>query len=1450
MHDRRTANSVRTESLYLRHARRILGSLSAIASAIFLSALILPAPAMAQVGVLCSMTGNETGALSDDHYMVGEIAEVSGSGFAALCDLEVDIDQPDGSVDTTTVTTDAYGTFSFSHSPTALLGDRMVHFFGQDDAELMGMSFTVGPVLALDKGDYRSEETVHVTGLAFLSLADIIVQITRPDGSIVKSDGTPGSDTVVTDQFGDFAYDYVVRDGVMDQYKLDALDQYGNVLASTSFTDSGAFVKKIGDAAATNVSSLTIPATGGVAAGDSIIVAFETAGSTSGGVPAAGCSDGKNTYSLDVTLNNGTNPSLWICSAHNVTALLGTDNITVTFPATSGRAVASADEFSGLVASGNPLDKTKAGSGNTNAPTSGFTAITSQADELLFGAIGFSGTNNATFTTAGSGLCTSSTVGAQGAYTTDSNLPVPNPTGQRGLATEHRIVTQTAPYAACGTLSSANQWLAAIATYKIAVATTGTLKVIKLVSNSHGGTKGAGDFNIHVKSGGSDITGSPQAGSTSGTSYTLNAGSYVVSEDSVTGYSPTFSGDCDSSGNVTVSSGGNATCTITNNDVAPTLKVIKSVNNTHGGGKGESDFSLHVKSSGTDVSGSPQAGSATGTTYTLSAGSYVVSEDSVAGYSGTFSGDCDSSGNVTLVVGDTKSCTITNNDVAPKLYVIKHVVNDNGGTATANQWNLAVSSNNGGTGTGNAAGAESPGTQYTLQAGKQYSVAESGGPSGYAASSAGDCTIASATLGQTYTCTITNDDIAPKLNVIKHVINDNGGTATANQWNLAVSSNNGGGGTGSAAGAESPGTQYTLQGNKQYSVAESGGPFGYAESDSADCSIANAALGATYTCTITNDDIQPTITVTKAVVPASDPGRFNLLVNGVVKASNVGDTGTTGSIGVSAPTTTIAENTTGVSPATNLANYTTTIDCGQGPVSGTSATVSTPIGTNTFCTITNTIKDADGDGIPDFLDCTPTVPDDLVVDPNGVLAAYLPPSRRYSTLQAAVNAASDNYVISMYADTTENVTIGGGASAGKDLRIIGCGHKITSAAPINTNPVITVLAGAGAAGDASNASGAEKDIQIEDLNVLKGSYGFLVQTTTAPAGGHVVGTLLKSIRSDTNKLWGISISGEGNEVRGANSVGTNLAGGIQVTANNNLLRSNRVASNGSGSVGDGINVTGNNNTIIDNTIGGKGVGNKGRGIYASGTGNIVHDNDVEANGSTGIYIMGNNNQVYKNDVGDKGTGNGAGGIYINGSNNMLGMALNQNDVFGNTGIGMQIVGNNNVIANNDVGDDGKGNTSVGIDVNGYGNTVDSNNVFENGSHGINVNGGTTGSPNVISNNSVGDRGKGNLGDGIMVGAVADSGNGAMNPVEIIGNTVRSNKLNGIEVKTYLHQLANNVSGGTGTYASGGQDNGKCEFLVAGSGANVNFNAGGNVANGTTIPGAMNSTFPNTCQGTP
>ncbi len=198
-----------------------------------------------------------------------------------------------------------------------------------------------------------------------------------------------------------------------------------------------------------------------------------------------------------------------------------------------------------------------------------------------------------------------------------------------------------------------------------------TLHVIKQVVNNNGGTATASLFNLHVKLSGTDVTGSPAVGTaTPGTSYSLSAGTYVVSEDANASYTQSFSGDCNSSGSVTLSAGDNKTCTITNDDISAviipaTLHVIKQVVNNNGGTATASLFNLHVKLSGTDVTGSPAVGTATpGTSYSLSAGTYVVSEDANASYTQSFSGDCNSSGSVTLSAGDNKTCTITNDDIA------------------------------------------------------------------------------------------------------------------------------------------------------------------------------------------------------------------------------------------------------------------------------------------------------------------------------------------------------------------------------------------------------------------------------------------------------------------------------------------------------------------------------------------------------------------------------------------------------------------------------------------------------------------------------------------------------------------------------------------------------------------------------------------------------------------
>jgi prealbumin domain-containing protein len=273
-----------------------------------------------------------------------------------------------------------------------------------------------------------------------------------------------------------------------------------------------------------------------------------------------------------------------------------------------------------------------------------------------------------------------------------------------------------------------------------------TLTVIKNVINNNGGTKTASDFHMTV-TGGDPSPGSFN-GSGTGTSVSITPGvAYSVSEDSVSGYTQTGStAGCSSTG---LPAGGSATCTITNDDQAATLHVIKHVINDNGGTKSASDFAITVTGSSPSPA-SFNGAESPGTTVTLNAGTYSVDEGAHVGYAKTLSADCSGS----IANGESKTCTITNDDLSGTLIVIKHVINDNGGIKVAGDFSMTVT----GTNVQPSAtfpGVESPGTTVTLNAGS-YSVDEAA-VVGYTKTLGTDCsgTIAN---GQTKTCTITNDD--------------------------------------------------------------------------------------------------------------------------------------------------------------------------------------------------------------------------------------------------------------------------------------------------------------------------------------------------------------------------------------------------------------------------------------------------------------------------------------------------------------------------------------------------------------------------------------------------------------------------------------------------------------------------------------------------------------------
>ncbi len=88
-----------------------------------------------------------------------------------------------------------------------------------------------------------------------------------------------------------------------------------------------------------------------------------------------------------------------------------------------------------------------------------------------------------------------------------------------------------------------------------------TLHVVTQVTNNSGGSAAASSFSLHVKLDGADVAGSPGASA---------------------GYAQAFGGDCDANGNITLTSGADMTCTLTNDDRPASVTVIKQVMNDNG----------------------------------------------------------------------------------------------------------------------------------------------------------------------------------------------------------------------------------------------------------------------------------------------------------------------------------------------------------------------------------------------------------------------------------------------------------------------------------------------------------------------------------------------------------------------------------------------------------------------------------------------------------------------------------------------------------------------------------------------------------------------------------------------------------------------------------------------------------------------------------------------------
>jgi len=311
------------------------------------------------------------------------------------------------------------------------------------------------------------------------------------------------------------------------------------------------------------------------------------------------------------------------------------------------------------------------------------------------------------------------------------------------------------------------------------------LTVIKKIVGGNG-TTDSFDVKVDGTTKIDDATSTAAAGTSVGP-FDVSAASHTVSETLGNGTTavPTsdwtivFSGDCNSSGVVSVTYGESKTCTITNTKKAK-LTVIKKIV----GGNGTTD-SFDVKVDGTtkidDATSTAAAGTSVGP-FEVTAASHTVSETlgdgsiavPTADWTIAFSGDCDSSGSVSVTYGESKSCTITNTKKA-KLTVNKVCVppGDNG------KFDLRIDGVAAGTGDDALCGGTTGAVVVSVG---QHTVSEAAGAGGtnladYVSVISGACAAnGTVTLaaGESKTCTITNT--RRKFTIVTFVCETTSGT--------------------------------------------------------------------------------------------------------------------------------------------------------------------------------------------------------------------------------------------------------------------------------------------------------------------------------------------------------------------------------------------------------------------------------------------------------------------------------------------------------------------------------------------------------------------------------------------------------------------------------------------------------------------------------------------------
>jgi len=415
------------------------------------------------------------------------------------------------------------------------------------------------------------------------------------------------------------------------------------------------------------------------------------------------------------------------------------------------------------------------------------------------------------------------------------------------------------------------------------------LKLVKEVDNGDGGNAAADDWTLFANA-------SNPSNSTNDFSNLGGSGLFTKILPDIA-YNLTESGpsdytaglwSCDDGtqvGNqITLIPGQNATCTINNDDDAPYLKLVKNVQNNSGGNATADDWTLNATADTDNERNFSTDGGSGNFELVFANNTYTLDEDMVEGYSSDGIWNCNG-GNFTspdkiqIPLGTNVTCTITNTDDPPMLRLVKDVQNDAGGNATADDWTLnATASDDTDTSFSNAGGS---GTPQVVFANNTYTLSEEGGPSGYSSDLTWSCNGGSMPtnssvivgLGENVTCTIINQDVAPYLKLVKEVINDDGGNASAGNWTLFANSNNVANNTKDFANAGDAGVLTEVFANIVYNLTESevdGYVFDGWEcvDDNTNSTIPTSNqvtldLGQNVTCTVTNNDVPAFLKIIK-----------------------------------------------------------------------------------------------------------------------------------------------------------------------------------------------------------------------------------------------------------------------------------------------------------------------------------------------------------------------------------------------------------------------------------------------------------------------------------------------------------------------------------------------------------------------------------------------------------